>query len=431
MSGHQQATIEDTVYFWFGANDTSGSGGDGASPLFDVREAGAAADAIPLLSGTPTLLSHANYPAGCYEVCVEATTGNGFAANDTFAVFCTLTIDSQNPTGFVGSCTLTPLATAAALSTHDGKLDTAQADLDIITGTSGVNIEDGSIVAASFGASAITSTVLADNCITAAKINADAITSAKIADNALANEHFANGALTSTEITSAAGITLANDAITAAKIAANAITSSEIADDAITAAKLATGALTADAFAADAIVAATLATNAITDDAWNVSEVVTDSASRTASKADVSSLATTAELNKVPKSDGTTSWNATALGAIQGEAQDALDATFTFSGANVDANVAAEDNIDFGATKKASINTEVDNALDTAIPGSPTGDSINDYINRLKKVMVNQMEITEANGNVVIRNENDVDAFATVNAAFTSDATTTTRKRLE
>lgn len=109
MSGHQRATLEDTVYFWFAANDTSGSGGDGATPLFDVREAGAAAGAIPLLSGTPTLLSHANFPAGCHEIAVAATDGNGFAAGDTFAVFCTIAIDSQNPSGFVGSCTLSPV----------------------------------------------------------------------------------------------------------------------------------------------------------------------------------------------------------------------------------------------------------------------------------------------------------------------------------
>ena len=117
MSGHQHATIEDTVYFWFAANDTSGSGGDGASPLYDVREAGAAAGAIPLLSGTPTLLTHANYPGGCYEIAVAATDGNGFAADDAFAVFCTLLIDSQNPSGFVGSCTLTPLAKTSELGT--------------------------------------------------------------------------------------------------------------------------------------------------------------------------------------------------------------------------------------------------------------------------------------------------------------------------
>ena len=103
---HQYRTIGDTVYFYFAANDTSGSGGDGATPLFDVREAGALASDPPLLSGTPTLLTNVGYPAGCYEVAVAATVVNGFAANDTFAVFCTLAIDTQNPVGFVGSCTL-------------------------------------------------------------------------------------------------------------------------------------------------------------------------------------------------------------------------------------------------------------------------------------------------------------------------------------
>ena len=100
------AQLEGTVYFWFGANDTSGSGGDGASPVFDVRLAGAAADAIPTYSDSATLLSHANYPAGCHEVAVPATDANGFAANGEYAVFCTLAIDAQNPTGFVGSFVL-------------------------------------------------------------------------------------------------------------------------------------------------------------------------------------------------------------------------------------------------------------------------------------------------------------------------------------
>lgn len=99
----QYATLEATIYFWFATNNTAGSGGDGATPLADVRLAGAAADAIPVLSPTPVLLSHANYPAGCYEVAIAATTVNGFAADQTYAVFSTLLIDGQNPTGFVGS----------------------------------------------------------------------------------------------------------------------------------------------------------------------------------------------------------------------------------------------------------------------------------------------------------------------------------------
>ena len=105
----QYAALDDTVYFWFAANDTSGSGGDGASPAADVRLAGAAADAAPVYSPTPVLLSHANYPAGAYEIAIAATAANGFAVNNTYALFCTLAIDAQNPTGFVGSFDLKPV----------------------------------------------------------------------------------------------------------------------------------------------------------------------------------------------------------------------------------------------------------------------------------------------------------------------------------
>ena len=45
MSIHQHAAIGDTLYFWAGSNNTSGSGADGTSPVYDVREAGASADA--------------------------------------------------------------------------------------------------------------------------------------------------------------------------------------------------------------------------------------------------------------------------------------------------------------------------------------------------------------------------------------------------
>ena len=48
MSTHQHATLADTVYLWFAANDTSGSGADGATPVYDVRLAGAAAGCISL-----------------------------------------------------------------------------------------------------------------------------------------------------------------------------------------------------------------------------------------------------------------------------------------------------------------------------------------------------------------------------------------------
>lgn len=99
----QYGALNDTFYFWFASNDTSGSGDDGASPAADVRLAGAAVDAAPVYSPTPTLLSHVDYPAGAYEITIIASVANGFAADNTYAVFSTLAVDLQNPTGFVGS----------------------------------------------------------------------------------------------------------------------------------------------------------------------------------------------------------------------------------------------------------------------------------------------------------------------------------------
>jgi len=89
----------ETVYFWFAANLTTGAAGDGATPLYDVRLAGAASSAAPTASGTPTLLTHANYTDGLHEIAIDTT---GYA-NGEYAVFCTLTISTVNPAGFVGS----------------------------------------------------------------------------------------------------------------------------------------------------------------------------------------------------------------------------------------------------------------------------------------------------------------------------------------
>lgn len=128
---HQYAELEDTVYFWFASNDTSGSGDDGASALADVREAGATASDAPILSPTPGLLTHANYPPGCYEVAVAATAANGFAADTTYGVFCTLTVDSQNPAGFVGSFSTFPVqADIQKISTSATAADNAELDYD-------------------------------------------------------------------------------------------------------------------------------------------------------------------------------------------------------------------------------------------------------------------------------------------------------------
>ena len=132
----QYRTLEDTVYFGIASNDTSGSGDDGADAVYDVRLAGAAADAIPTLSGSATLLTHANYPPGCYEIAIAATAANGFAADGIYTVYCTLAVDSQNPSGFVGSFELAAVLTNAALAsvcteTRLAELDAGNLPTDI------------------------------------------------------------------------------------------------------------------------------------------------------------------------------------------------------------------------------------------------------------------------------------------------------------
>src|SRR4030042_6072349 len=109
MGQFKYAALGDTVYFWFAANTTAGAAGGGASPLYDVRLAGAAADAAPTASGTPTLLTSANYTDGLHEIAIDTT---GYAAGE-YAVFCTLTISTVNPAGFCGSFKLRTAGTGA------------------------------------------------------------------------------------------------------------------------------------------------------------------------------------------------------------------------------------------------------------------------------------------------------------------------------
>ena len=98
----EYGAVDDTFYFHFAANDTGGSGADGATPICDVRLCGAAADAAPVYEPTPALLTHASYMAGVHEVAIVASVANGFAAGNTYAVCCSLAVDAENPSGVVG-----------------------------------------------------------------------------------------------------------------------------------------------------------------------------------------------------------------------------------------------------------------------------------------------------------------------------------------
>jgi len=117
---HQNITLGDAVYLYFALNTPAGDQDDGSSLSYYVRQAGDAANAAPFATSSPTLLSHASYPEGSYEIAINTTVG-GYAANTTYAVFCEATVSSTNPNGFVGSFHIGPVpAELADVTTHGG-----------------------------------------------------------------------------------------------------------------------------------------------------------------------------------------------------------------------------------------------------------------------------------------------------------------------
>ena len=77
----------------------------------------------------------------------------------------------------------------------------------------------------------------------------------------------------------------------------------------------------------------------------------------------------------------------------------------------------------------AAINAEVDSALNTALPGTPTAGSINDYIKRVKFMICNKWTINETTGASDIHDDSDV-LFSTKAGAFASLAGVTTREKV-
>lgn len=142
--------------------------------------------------------------------------------------------------------------------------------------------------------------------------------------------HAAGTAWASGAITAAV---IATGAIDADAIADNAIDAGAIADNAITAAKIANGAIDAATFAADvdAEILSYLVDDATRIDASALNTLSGHDPGETIMGATdlgtgsgLTSLATAAELAKVPKSDSNVTWNATAAAQLQSEAADAL-----------------------------------------------------------------------------------------------------------
>lgn len=333
---------------------------------------------------------------GLYYARRQLTAAAGFEANKTYIVVVKATVDS-----------------VAAIDVHVFQIRPLQ------TGDSYARLGAPAGASISADVAAVkgeTASILADTGTDGVVLAADAITAAKIADNAFANEHFAAGALTSAEITSAAGCavaSIANDAIKAATIengaidsatfAANAITSTVIADDAITAAKINTGAITADAFAADAIVAATLATDCITDDA-----IATGAIASTA-------FAAGAITNAAVADDVDVNAKTVTSGIIATDVWNALTASYGGAGTY---GQAVEDTL-------ADTNELQSDDYPTSIA------AVKAVVDLTEDILRNKMEITDADGALVLRADNNTDVLYTVAACITDNSTTTIRKRIE
>jgi hypothetical protein len=89
----------------------------------------------------------------------------------------------------------------------------------------------------------------------------------------------------------------------------------------------------------------------------------------------LTSLAQATELAKVPKSDSNVTWNNTALASINAEVDTALNTAIPSSNTANSVN-----DILLDVLTLAAINAEVDTALNTAIPASNTATSVNDIL---------------------------------------------------
>jgi hypothetical protein len=210
MSQYKYAEIADTVYFWFAANTTAGTAGDGATPLYMVRLAGAASGAAATATGTPTLLTHADYKDGVHEIAIDTT---GHSAGE-YAVFCSLTISTVNPSGFCGSYKLRTAGTAAlavdaiAISGDTTAANNAESFFDG-TGYAGTNNVIPTVTTTTTATNVTTVNGLAAGVITAASIAADAITDAKVAsDVTIASVTGAVGSVTGAVGSVTAGVTV-------------------------------------------------------------------------------------------------------------------------------------------------------------------------------------------------------------------------------
>ena len=229
------------------------------------------------------------------------------------------------------------------------------------------------------GTAVASANVLIDGAITAAKIASDAITTAKIADGALTAAKFASGAfdavwtVSSRTLTAATNIT-AGIAAAVWEVATSGLTTvgsigKLLADNinaTISSRSSHTAANVRTEMDSNSTQLAKLGTPSDLGSGASLAANLVDIESQTddigAAGAGLTALATAAELAKVPKSDGTTAFNATAVAGIQSGLATATEL----------AKVPKSDsNVTWNATALASVNAEMVDALNTDTYAEP------------------------------------------------------------
>ena len=328
---------------------------------------------------------------------------------------------------------------------------------DAITAAS---INTGAFTADAFAADAIVAATLATGAITADAFAADAIVAATLATGALTSDAFAAGAITNAAVADDVDVnvkTMTAGVITATVIADNAIDLATFAADCKTGSALKAN---VETITAGAIAAASLNADMDTELAtiiWNaatasyggagtygqaVEDILADTNELQVDDTPTAIAAIATILGAAGAGLTAVPWNAAWDAEVQSECTDALNAYDPPTKAELDtaqgavtvsaiannaitAAAIATDAIDADAIKADAV-TEIQSGLATAA-ALATVDTVVDLI---EDILRNKMEITDANGNLVLYADNSIDALYTVAACVTDDLTTTTRKRL-
>lgn len=291
-------------------------------------------------------------------------------------------------------------------------------------------------VVASIANNAITAAAINDGAIDAATFAAGAINAAAIADNAIDFATFAADCKTGTGLKA-----------NVESISANAITAASMHTDA--------GAEIADAVWDEALAGhagagtagATLTAAGSAGDPWAtlipgaygagtagllLGTTIPAAIDAIDNYVDSEIGALTTELAKVPKSDSNVTWNATALGSIQSECTDALNAYDPPTNAEIPTAAAISDAVwdeaSTGHTDAGKAGAQLWTDIDAIL--TDTGTTLDGSLAIVEDILRNKMEITDANGNLVLYEDDGTTPKYSVSAAITDDSTTTTRKRL-